>query len=688
MNSSIKAQNALLCTLQEIQDRAAVEECMRDMLIDVELSIQLQERLHTRHQIQTLQQRIQEQDHILLETRAIRNETTKQQVSMADALFSELLSLSEELGTLKEIKQQHEELLVQYDELVAKLMQAEDNVQDEREKRNRDTSSAESNKPSDAIHSERLESPIATHQEGVDLVDISKNLVKATDHSLHLAPTKEVGDNNSEENVLLDEPPPIQRQGTALDIVQKVQASKEETQRTESLDETETDVAVVTLDDEVESTVLTVPHLDQFDVEILMKIFSYLDALDILNTAQINVSMYSRVDSFFGFGTDDTEEQHVTVEDSTSPSEQASSPIPTTITTETISAPTLVQEQPTPGLPVASTNAFIHQPTVVALPPISSKTSASVSAIAAPANTESVVAATITSPKHVPSKSNDSAILNRGIFSLLQPRRPAAATNSAVVSSTSISAQTVAALSPVPSPSRIFLRTSMDATLNSTTATSMTLNSAMANSMAAKLSDAELNAILLMTDRLKQKEIVADKLTKENETLVAKLDGTEGVKQFLINKVRDMEVSLTSILQNEMKVAQQIASDQEVIAFLDGRVQELERNAQLIENEKQRANDALDRVQKQSIQKATVMEDMLQFEREKLSDQEREWKMTKKLLVKEVKNCRAQIIALQAERDGYREQNETLRRAIVNNNSNATSSNGTMHHHPRDRTFA
>ena len=43
-----------------------------------------------------------------------------------------------------------------------------------------------------------------------------------------------------------------------------------------------------------------------------------------------------------------------------------------------------------------------------------------------------------------------------------------------------------------------------------------------------------------------------------------------------------------------MKVAQQIASDQEVIAFLDARVQELERTMQGVRNEKQRAVDELE----------------------------------------------------------------------------------------------
>ena len=43
---------------------------------------------------------------------------------------------------------------------------------------------------------------------------------------------------------------------------------------------------------------------ETFDMTIVTEIFEFLDALEILNThtAQVNVTMYSRVDAFFGFG--------------------------------------------------------------------------------------------------------------------------------------------------------------------------------------------------------------------------------------------------------------------------------------------------------------------------------------------------------------------------------------------------
>jgi hypothetical protein len=214
------------------------------------------------------------------------------------------------------------------------------------------------------------------------------------------------------------------------------------------------------------------------------------------------------------------------------------------------------------------------------------------------------------------------------------------------------------------------------------------MNAAMANSMAAKLTDGELNAIILMTERLKTKEVLADKLVQENATLVAKLDGTQAVKQFLIAKVRDMEVVQVMAEENETKVAQQIGSDQEVIAFLDGRVQELEAVVRELQGAKERGVEDLAKVKLQSEKKATVMGDMLQFERERIAESEREYKATKKVLVKEVKMNRAQILALQAERDGYREQNEVLRRAVISSGSSNIGGSGSPGYNSRkDRAY-
>jgi chromosome segregation ATPase len=195
--------------------------------------------------------------------------------------------------------------------------------------------------------------------------------------------------------------------------------------------------------------------------------------------------------------------------------------------------------------------------------------------------------------------------------------------------------------------------------------------------MASKLSDAELAAIISMTDKLSKMEKEVNLLRNEKEALSAKLDGTEAVKQFLIGKVRDVDLKLNRSKEEEIKVTQQISSDQEVIAFLDSRVQELERVSDDVSKERNSAQKELQSLKVSTSKKISMLSDMLKYEREKLKDEESEWKATKKVLVKEVKSCRAQILALQAERDGYKEQNDMLKRAIVSTGKNTAAASPT-----------
>ena len=713
-STGISAHAALLRTVQDIQDRAEIEACLRDMLIDVELSIHLQEKLHTHHQMQALRKRIQEQEYVIAETKAVRKESQQQQVALAEALMSELMELSVEMGTLKEMKLQYEKLMIQYDEVVAKLIQAE-------EDRNSSNTVSQAIPPlTTDSHSDAAKATVELDTQLVVAVDSSSPLVDSgvVDPNSHadsvdpsIGVSTEVQPASDPEFAKLETDPSPAPEPTPNGTLETMVVPNIhiETTTTGSTDELELDS---------DDTVALVKEIrfDEFEKDIFLKIFSYLDALDILNTAQINVSMYSRVDSFFDSA--DTQDDGNIEQSSSSSLLSLDIPVNDTLSTHPTAVSNDVADGGTTLQPdeqlskVVSSSFDIHQPTVVALPPVSSTksvttsstttatatTKPSIPSLSTPVSTAATpslmaVPALTSPPKHATSKSNDSAILNRSIFSLLQPRqRP--------ITNTSAAINNAGSVSPVPSPARHFLRPLSDSKTstpvtgnnNSNTNGPLTMNAAMANSMAAKLSDAELNAIILMTERLKQKEIIAENLAKENERLLAKLDGTEGVKQFLINKVRDMEVSLSALIQNETKVVQQIASDQEVIAFLDGRVQELEHLTQMLQTEKEVVKTDLERVQNQSAQKVTVISDMLQFEREKLADQEREWKMTKKLLVKEVKNCRSQIVALQSERDGYREQSDTLRRALLSPSSSLTSSN---HHHSngnsskhRDRAFA
>lgn len=563
-------------TLNDMKIRSQVDETLREMVADVEIANRLEERLVAHSLVARLEERIQQQEDVILEVRMVEEQKNASQALLADNLVRELWSLSRELGELQAMKDNHEALVLEHDEVLAKLFQTEEDLREARLL--------------------RTQQPALEREEtGGDAGDDRQELSLLAVHEA-----------NEGQSELRSQTPP--RNVSEITAVEDTKEPEIE----------EPSAAVVVLDEEDEPGV---QKLDEFDAPILMHIFAFLNALDILNTAQINISMYSRVDSLFGLG------QDVPV---------ARPPVTAAFTT---AAPT---SKPTSTATTQQTTAPVKSASSKPVP--ASKPAAQ--PVAATATTPSKP--TSTSPLQGPSPNKlDSA---RGLLSsILQPRKPPAGRIGTI---SSVAHRRVSSVDN-PQP----------------------MNAAMANSMAAKLSDAELNAIILMTERLKQKEALAEKLVKENEELLAKADGAEAIKEFLVAKMRDMEQSLSTSEDNEAKVARQIASDQEVIAFLDGRVQELEGDAARLVKERDDAINELTRVKEQTEQKAIVMGDMLQFEREQLKENEKEWRATKKLLVKEIKNCRAQIVALQAERDGYREQNELLRRAVM---SSPFASNGGM----------
>jgi len=331
-----------------------------------------------------------------------------------------------------------------------------------------------------------------------------------------------------------------------------------------------------------------------------MTVFGFLDAMDILNTAQINLTMYNQVDNIFGIS-----------EDGQSPP-----------------APTPSRSPPAPPKTRVPGTRLSEELS----PKITTTTVANYAMKKAPPKGASVV-----STGSASTSAAATGVIGKGLFSMLQP------------------AKSESVVSPA----------SKNSHASSSQQQSQPLNAKVAQSMASKLSDAELAAIISMTDKLSKLEKEVHMLRNENEMFAGKLEGTEAVKQFLIGKVRDIEGKLQRSKEDEIKVTQQIASDQEVIAFLDSRVQELEQQTQNLTLEKTGTQAGFDDLKVLSSKKIIMLSDMLKYEREKLREDESDWKATKKVLVKEVKSCRAQILALQAERDGLKEQNDMLKRAIV-----------------------
>jgi chromosome segregation ATPase len=191
------------------------------------------------------------------------------------------------------------------------------------------------------------------------------------------------------------------------------------------------------------------------------------------------------------------------------------------------------------------------------------------------------------------------------------------------------------------------------------------MSASVAQSLASKLLPAELSAIIAMRDQLRKKEEELQKIQEDVIDLTAQLEGTISVKDVLASKLKELQKKVQSDEEISAKMTRQVASDQEVIAFLDERVQELEKAVDNFHLERTKANKAIEKVKDASERQVAVLSDMLTYEREQRSDQEKEWKNTKKVLIKEVKLCRAQIMALEAERDGFREENQRLKEALM-----------------------
>jgi chromosome segregation ATPase len=142
----------------------------------------------------------------------------------------------------------------------------------------------------------------------------------------------------------------------------------------------------------------------------------------------------------------------------------------------------------------------------------------------------------------------------------------------------------------------------------------------------------------------------------ENEDVRARLEGAEGVKELLVGKLREAEREVKKAREGENDKERQRVMDQEVIGFLDGRVQELEGGlkttvGRLVEVEEKARRD-MGQLQEQ----VRLLHEMLGFERRKAEENEGQWRQQKKILAKEVKSLRNEVLACQKERDAYRDE--------------------------------
>jgi len=428
------------------------------------------------------------------------------------------------------------------------------------------------------------------------------------------------------------------------------------------------------------STTTIAELLVNMEEPALMAIFAFLSPLEIMNLAQINRAMYSKVNTMFGQTSEvSAEEANATANvetTTTAPSVSAGTAASTAASnTTTTATPTSGSSNDRnefstevinnlkalgfqEGKVISCLRASNGNPDVAAeylmngIPP-GIAASAGKAAAQTPKSSPTLVG--MAGPPGHKRQNSGTSVATAGTTGTTG----SAGNNPfSQMSSWFGAAETSSSASTAPSSAASVVSTSTDTG-------EIKLNAAMASSMASKLTPAELSIILRMRERLQKCEADAIKYRQEKEDVAANLKSVEAVKEFLVTKVRDTEKVVKEKDEEMKRVKSKALTDQEVITFLDEKVKRLEKEVNDFKsNEHATRKEAHDMVSKNE-KKVVVLTDMLRFERQQISANEKEWKAAKKVLIKEVKNCRARIVALEAEYEGCLQQNSQLKQGLL-----------------------
>ncbi len=441
---------------------------------------------------------------------------------------------------------------------------------------------------------------------------------------------------------------------------------------------------------QTEQRQLQMQHRDllpqDLDDTSLMNVFAFLDPLDVIYFAQTNKAMFSKIDVLFGSGgsSSETEDEAMGSEAITSPEQSA--------VTKSSTATSLTQNPQSRIIPDQSTINVspLQKSTISNTNPVEAQKSPSPQTITMPPNqpesTYSIpTKETATShPPPAPSALSEktSSTASPKLFAMPSPSLPqgastfsqmfsrfgaasAPSTSTQIMSaSSSVSSAGTANISTTVPPASITTTTSATGP-SDTSGSEIKLNAAMANSMASKLSPAELSIILRMREKLQKCEADAERWRLEKEDVVANLASVEAVKEFLVTRVRDTEKVVQKQKDDMKEMQRRNLADQEVIVFLDERVKALEKEVETMRLKEESTRKEAQEMVSKNEKKVRVLSDMLRFEREQIAANEKEWKTAKKVLVKEVKSCRARIVALEAEQEGIRRQNAQLKEGLT-----------------------
>ena len=611
---------ALCQTADEIQRRAEVAGVLSCMITDVEQAHWLTTDLRHRSKVTCLQDQLESAQRILSERRLVEHSEQERRKALGDHLLVKLMSMGARLSDAESYKIEMGELATENKRLSSQLANALDQIK--KVEAERDDALAAALKDRTLIEIEEMkkkgkkEQNSNTDKDWVSLKSGSKPEEEPLEiMEVQMPKTKEGGASVGE--------PPQRVKSTDFGVL-----IVEDQQRDHQNVEGKSEVKEEPLTEEALSPLLVLPERG------LMVLFSFLEAEEILSVAELNVLMYSRVDALFGLGGEASNHEEETGTENNQDLDEAHE--------GHVCAPTTVEVPPPPSGPDEGAGPGR---------PIEPREAAPRIGLAGQAQEGA----------HLIGSAVGNAVSNLLWQRNLQRERNASTNGTATSSSLPIRDQNeILDDATRPSPNA---GANVDAASAAKYQSSTPLLTAgLASKIASKLSPQELSVIIEMRTKINHLEEELVKGKERQDDLMAELRGIEGVKDFLVSKLRDFERSKSTKIDDTERTAKQIASDQEVIGFLDNKVGELEMHCAKLSAEREQLKKELNEMRKEG--KVRFLEDQIKLMRDEVGDHGKQWKMEKKVLVKEVKDNRHKIAILEAEKRGMQSELTRLKREL------------------------
>jgi len=588
---------ATLCQAAEaIKRRSEVAAVISSIVTDVELSNSLASDLRHRSETSKLRAELESAHRALKEIHVVDQLESERRRALGDALVVEMARLGAELGAIQQLGDERDEAARECADLQRQLTDSLDKIK--RVEAERDDAIAAALRDRTLVEIEQMKQD-ASKVEVRPCAKADEDWVALKDEAAPSQPPR--ADEVKKDGDLT--PHRVTSTDFGIFIPEDAVSPGSDTANVKEVPGDEPD--------EDESTsFLLLPERP------LMIVFSFLEAEEILATAELNITMYSRVDSLFGLG-DMTDREE--------------------------------------GGETSTSTATEHNPTTVAVPPASDADEG-----AGPSGPADRPASTW--------PEDGAAVIGTAFSKLLWQRHALQRERSSLAGND--------ASTPSPAAGNTGEKTALDSDTTDTnskvrrevrtdTSSSHFLTAGVASKMAAKLSPQELQVIIAMRNKIISFEAELLKSKERQDDLMAELRGIEGVKDFLVTKLRDGETAKRTRAEDEDRTARQVASDQEVICFLDFKVMELEKSCERLQTERDALVEEANSLRKHCNKRTEFLEDMLQLARDENVTESKQKRKEKRLLVNEIKNCRYQIAALEAERQGMLLELSKLRSTVA-----------------------